>query len=240
MLIAVVNESAYLADKLSVVDRIAKAIHHQLTDHVDQHWGGHSAVIFCPDPKAIPDGACRLAFLDHPDQADALGYHDQVGNRPYGKVFVEPILDQGATLTDGPNSLSVTASHEGCEIAGDENVNLWVQMPSGKLTSKELCDAVEDESYEVLVGDERVSVSDFLLPAWFDGQDKEGPFDYLGVLMAPFTRTEGGYMIVMDGGKVDNVVGARYPRWKFGHKARHGRTGRRARCGGATKMEATS
>jgi len=114
--------------------------------------------------------------------------------------------------------VSATISHEACEIMGNPEINSWRQMISGTLTAQELCDAVENDVYNISINGKQVSVSNFLLPAWFDYSPEAGSkFDYLGKLKAPFTMTSGGYLILMTKGKVSNVFGSTAAASNFSH-----------------------
>ena len=127
MLIALLNQSSYFADKLDVLTKIASAINHQQRWHVAPAWGAKSwATVLYQDASLVPDEAVRLWVLDDPDTAGALGYHDvDPSGHPYGRAFVTPTLDGGGTVSTGPNSVSVTISHEVCETALDPDVTSW-------------------------------------------------------------------------------------------------------------------
>ena len=79
----------------------------------------------------------------------------------------------------------------------------------------EVCDPVEDEAYEVHVGGRAVSVSNFVLPAWFDSQSTGEPVDLLGSLSAPFTLTKGGYAVKYIDGQAQDVYGEKFAQWKL-------------------------
>jgi hypothetical protein len=81
-------------------------------------------------------------------------------------------------------------------------VDQWVQHGLS-LYAKEACDPVQDGTY--IQGG--VALSNFVVASWFDGFGR-GPFDYLGQLGAPFTRTAMGYFERMTAGRVVQV-GAR-------------------------------
>jgi len=160
-------------------------------------------------------GASYVDLLDDSDVADALGYHDETDEgSPYGKVFVGDIMRNGGNLASGPNSISVTASHEILEMAVDSAANVWADdYKSGYSYALEACDAVEGDSYEI----DGVSVSNFVLPAWFDPRAPSvARFDWLEKLSAPFSMTAGGYMIRRNPatGEVSNVWGEKFPEWK--------------------------
>jgi hypothetical protein len=232
MLIAILNKSAHFTGLPNLVEAMAEAVQQQIQRHASVAWGRAAwAVQYFRDVTAVPKSASRLWLLDHPDVAGALGYHDQDPHGyPYGKVFVDLILQNGGTEIDGPNSVSVTLSHEALEIYGDPIANRWAQMPNGTLIALELCDPVEGDSYpmKLSTGTSPVSVSNFVFPEYFDGKPTSRRFDQLGKLAAPYSMDAGGYQILMDGGQVRSVFGAAFPAWKHGAKQFAGsRTARR-------------
>jgi hypothetical protein len=160
-------------------------------------------------------------LLDDADEADALGYHDQTPDgRPYGRVFVNPVLNSKGTVLTGANSVSATLSHEVLEMWWDPQVNSWFQAPDGKLWAGELCDAVEGDSYDILVSGNKVAVSNFVLQPFFDCEPEKGAsFDYLGVLKKPFSIAPGGYAIIVKSmGKISYVFGKKFPKHKMASK----------------------
>jgi hypothetical protein len=86
-------------------------------------------------------------------------------------------------------------------MRGDPPCDVWWKMPDGREVAAEVGDPVEGDSYPVTVtiaGHTRtIQMSNFILPAWKDPASK-GPYDYLGLLKAPFAMTPGGYMIIRD------------------------------------------
>src|ERR1700738_3690548 len=72
-----------------------------------------ASVVFYADPNQVPSAADRMVILDNADQAGALGYHDETPDgKPYGRVFVAPVLDHGGTALSGSLSVSAVLSHE--------------------------------------------------------------------------------------------------------------------------------
>ena len=164
----------------------------------------------------MPAGLYRLWLLNDADQANALDYHDQdPSGVPYGRIFVNTIIDNGGTDFVGSNSVSAVISHEACEIMGDPEVNGWRQMEDNRLTCQELCDAVSGDSYSITVGAKKISVSNFLLPSWFDMRPSDSKFDYMRKLKGPFTMSKNGYMIIMDRGMIDNIFGSKLAQEKY-------------------------
>jgi hypothetical protein len=148
------------------------------------------------DPKCPYAGSPTLALFDDADQAGALGYHSLDPNgMPYAKVFVNDCLHYGGSLDDGANSVSVTISHEMLEMVGDLAADRFRFDLFGNARAEEACDAVEDTSYKIY----GISVSNFVTPSWYLDNGR-APFDHLGVLRRPQSRTDGGYIILMRGG----------------------------------------
>jgi len=218
MLIALLNKSTRYASNGTLLSQMASAVNEQLSKHVAPAWGltGWSCVYFNNEAD-VPAQAYRLWILNNADQADALGYHDQdpKGN-PYGRVFVNTIIQSGGTDFSTPNSVSVTISHEACEILGDPEVNSWRQMNDGTLTCQELCDAVESDAYPIVVNNKKIYVSNFLLPAWFDyAPIAAAKFDYMKKLKSNFSMTKNGYMIIMNAGNIDYLYGSNKAKEKY-------------------------
>lgn len=167
--------------------------------------------------KIVPPHSSTLAIFDDADQAGALGYHDETPQGlPYGKVFAETILQNGGTIQDSANSISVTLSHELLEIVGDPSCNWWADNVDGYSYAMELADAVEGDAY--LIDD--VYVSNFVTPAFFDPHAPRGArLDYLHRLTRPFTMSRGGYQIRRQAnGVVTNVFASGHPAWKIAIK----------------------
>lgn len=200
------------------------AIQMQLTRDVGSNLGVTSPVLTYHVPgKPLPPKVATLIIQDEADMPNALGYHSEdLKGRIYGKVFVNPIVKHGGTLNAGPLSCSVTMSHEIIEMMGNRFVQMWVDNPvDGYQYCGERADPVEEQFYVV----ERVSVSNFVLDAWFDGHASlDSKFDFLGRLRAPFSVAPGGYMVRRRPGSVTTpVFGSTYPAWKAMIKASHGR-----------------
>jgi hypothetical protein len=102
----------------------------------------------------------------------------------------------------------------------DPQINLWYEAPDGRLWAGELCDAVENDAYDIVVSGQKVTVSNFVLQPFFDCEPETGAkFDFLGVLKKPFSLAKGGYTIISKGvGKISTVFGRQYPKRKLAAK----------------------
>lgn len=209
--ITIVNVSKYpgVAD---VMARIARACDHQVRHHVAPLWRIVPPKVSYSASGAIPVGSVPLIIADDADQVGALGYHtEHESGQPWGAVFVKTIMENHGDLTVGPLSVSAVISHEVLEIIGDPCVNLWAYDDGLYEYAYELCDPVEGDAYEC----GGVSVSNFVLPSWFDAYARrDARFDYMDTLRAPFTMTPGGYLIRSKDQKVELVFGNRFPEWR--------------------------
>lgn len=176
------------------LDDIATAITHSLLD-VAAVWGEYVWHLI--------DHAARTGFhivvQDTLDVADALGYHsiDDQG-RPVAYIGAQVCAQAGVAL-------SSVVDHEVKELVGDPAANLWATDGNGVNWARELCDAVEGDSYPCpLTG---VELSNWLYPAYFNPFAAGVPFDHLGSVLAPFTVAPNGYAIRLTGGRVDQVFG---------------------------------
>lgn len=156
----------------------------------------------------------QLIYFDNADQAGALGYHDLTQDgQPISKIFVK-------TTIDDKQQVSVTACHELFEMAIDPVANLWAQASNGTEYAYEVCDPVEEDTFEV----NGIAMSNFVHPAWFE-PFKHPPgtkFDHLGLLKAPYAMTKGGYVIIMNKGKVSQKYGSKAKERQFKEEDRRG------------------
>ncbi len=156
----------------------------------------------------------QLIYFDNADQAGALGYHDlTTKGQPVSKIFVK------TTLADN-ELVSVTACHELFEMAIDPVANLWAQANDGTEYAYEMCDPVEEDTFEV----NGIAMSNFVHPSWFEPFKHPAgtKYDHLGKLKAPYSMTKGGYMIIMMNGKVSQKFGSAAKEKRFAKEDRRG------------------
>lgn len=152
-----------------------------------------------PPADQVGTGEVRVMTIqDVLDDPQALGYHTDEA----GVVFARILSDNGAD----------SGSHECCEETLDPTCEIWKPMGNGSEIAFESCDPVEGDSYPqaATIGDKtrQIQVSNYVLPSYFDPNGK-APFDRMGKLTAPFTMTEGGYMVVQDASGNDTDVFAK-------------------------------
>ena len=197
-MIEVVNLSTRIsADEAGLMARVASF---QIAKHAALPWG------LLPIPVKLvtePSGAKLIAIFDDADQAEKLGYHESSKlDGQVGRVFASPVLDAGGAVlwSKDRSALTVSAvlSHEALSMFVDPGVNYWADgpdIPEGSEYATEVCHPVQADYYDMpTAGKGPVRVSNFVLPAWFNGA--EGPFDYLRHLPRGYSILPGGYMIV--------------------------------------------
>lgn len=235
MHVAVHNASTLVTQAQTV--KMVRAVAQQVFKHVEDPWGRTALVDMAESREDAADSTVAMIIVDDIAQAGALGWHDELAGRAFGRVAVRPILDNGGSvLGDGqPHerasllSVSSVLSHEVLETLIDPTVNGWWQTAGGDLVAAELCDPVQGDTYtiEIKTGDDydHILVSNFILPSWMDPQadEHDAPFDQLGMLRAPFSMSPGGYLIKMIGGDVSSVFGDACPEWRRQNRTRGAR-----------------
>jgi hypothetical protein len=180
-------------------DKLIAALQTFLDDCFVPVWGTPARLV-----KASKEitGAWTMMFLDNADIKDAQGYHDmKLNGLPLAKVFVVPTIEQG-------DKISVTACHELAEMLVDPAANLWADGPRGTIWAYEVCDAVEEDEFDV----GGIPMSDFVCPAYFElfrlKQRKTTRYDYMDKLKKPFSLRPDGYMDVRQGRRVKERFGS--------------------------------
>ena len=145
--------------------------------------------IFCKDWN-IPD--CKLVFSNTPqiklviskystnrrsNTTGVTAFHTIEKSIPIARV----IIDNKIALSN----ISRMISHEIFDIL----INPMQNRYSNKY-EVEVCDPVMCNSFL----ENGISISDWVLPAWFDTKNKEGPYNHLKTITSPFTILPGGYL----------------------------------------------
>lgn len=234
MIIGVQNLSTSVSS--SLVYGMTLLVNRQLREHVAPAWDllppaleflpAAPSALALPPGVAIPRYDAIIGILDDADQAGDLGWHAEGPDADvYGRVFARPVLDNGGNALTAALSVCSVLSHEAIEVLGDAACDQWAQRADGTLAARELCDPVEGDSYLMTItpaGPEAPlsgTVSDFVLPAWFDPDAAPGATDYMGLVTAPFLVRPTGYVISMTGGTVSEDWGEQYPAWRKAAKS---------------------
>jgi len=165
-----------------VLSQIAEAVQNQVNQEFAAEWGAQATIRVGANSTDIQPGEWAYVFLPSlPDAPGASAYHDINGN---GVPFALCAVTTCGSLL-GPTGVSVDASHEILETAGDQGANQFANDNSGLLHAVEMCDAVEVQTYGKTCKDGTVvQVSNWLLRAWFI-PGAAGPYDYMTVAALP-------------------------------------------------------
>jgi hypothetical protein len=232
VIIGVQNFSS-LVTSLDTYDMVL-LVNRQVRDHVAPAWGLlPPEVVYLSAASGMHCDAV-IGLFDDAAQAGDLGWHTEgAGASVYGRVFARPVLDNGGNALSAELSVCSVLSHEAVETLGDPTCARWAQRADGTLVAYELADPVESDSYKMTVtasSGEQVAgtVSDFVLPSWFDPDAAPGATDYMGLVTAPFQLRSTGYAVEMTGGTISEAWGEHYPEWRKETKvAPSARTARR-------------
>jgi hypothetical protein len=188
--IALVDHTSRHQAPAGTLDAIAEALTTQIARDFAPAWGVSAARV------AVGGRGDKIHFFDSAHQAGDYGWHNVDGHGlPYAHVFADPSMSAGSGWTSGPDATSVTASHEVLEMLADPAANEYSFNGARLMWAREVCDAVQANSYRIAANGFRVPVSNFVLPAFFDPW-ADGPYDHLGVLEEPFSLATGGYAIL--------------------------------------------
>lgn len=142
----------------------------------------------------LPEWCIPVVFVDDETDPNALAIHYWTGFGPAARVYA----DKASSVTSGDEAVSTLASHEICEALVDATCEEYRPAPGREKTeiALEVCDPVQD-SYEMPDDAGPVSVSNFLLPSYFQ-VDVGPPYDWRGTLVSPGSIGPDGYAIFRD------------------------------------------
>lgn len=148
-------------------------------------WGG-ARLVYVPPGGLIQADWWQAVFLDHSDQANAIGYHETTpAGLPLAKIFAAD------AIADGVN-WNVTFTHEIWEMRADPLIDQMVTY-DGWMMAREVADAPEDDRYGQRVNGHLISNA--VTPAWFDPNGKPPYTMYpCAEITAPFMLAPGGYI----------------------------------------------
>lgn len=178
------------------IQRVAAALHTQVTRDLGPIWGIDATVEAVQDPTAIPDGMLPILVQDQTPHSVG-GLHTVDGGRPFAVVLVS--RDWG-----------LAASHECIEMLIDPTGSLLceglgVAIDNGRVVDGphrvdyliEACDPMEapDHAYTI----DGVTVSDFYTRAYFDDAARPGiRYSFNGSITSPRQVKQGGYLSWFD------------------------------------------
>ena len=193
----------------------AEAVNSQVNAEFAAEWGTKAIVRVGKNAKDIQPGEWVYGFVPTlPDAPTASAYHDIDS---VGVPFALCAVTTCGSLY-GADGVSVDASHEILETAGDAGANLFANDNKGWLHAMEMCDAVELQTYgKTCANGTLVQVSNWLLNDWFI-PGAPGPYDYMsmaklaGAVAPPgplltAAGNGGNYQIVSKAGSAKQIFG---------------------------------
>lgn len=220
--ISVLNESTVVTD--AEIRKMLPAFKKQWNGDLKPIWGVDTvSFTFVANAVRPEAGTWWLVFLDDTQQAGVTGLHDLTSDGlPLAKVFAKYVLEEKA-------SVSVSASHELCEMAVDPWLNSAYQDAKGVFWAGEISDPVEADNYAYRIGG--ILVADFVTPNWFGRQRSQAAMDFKGHVTKAFQVLTGGYAQHFDPQHGwQQVIGAQAKRSKMAaHPVPGSRRDRRAR-----------
>lgn len=173
------------ADLAACAAALSRQVNEQFAMPPPVGWGISVQRVRACKPSEVEPDEWVLGFYATADQPGALGYHDRTPTgMPTAHVF--PLLD----AQDG-QPWQPTASHELLEMLADPELNTGAQDPNGVFHALEVCDAVENDTYQI----DGVPVSNWDTPAWFSPPENTTGvrYDHMGNCTAAFQLRPGGY-----------------------------------------------
>lgn len=202
MRLTVKNSTSHLD---APVEKLEEVLGHQI-GHFCNHWPGAWHVV-----RDLSAQNFYLNLVDAlPEAPGAAGYHDvDIRGRSYSRIAVNDSLENGSDWFTGPYSILSILGHEALETIADPLCTEWVNIDQSTLVAREVGDPVEATGRRY----KGMDFTNFVLPSWFNAFGV-GPFDDLGQLDAPFTMTDGGYMILMVNGEEKQKFADGVPEWR--------------------------
>lgn len=171
-------------------------------------WGTPHVKLVLADHA--PAGSITATFRDNGPVTGALAYHTV--QRGVSSIIVYA----GVGVFYGYSN-SVSFTHELFELLADQNINSWnwhwqsqspayyigqhaLPLPLNSFWFNEVCDPVEAYSYSI----NRVAISDWITPNWFNDQ-VNGSFDEMNLVHEPLQTLKGGYSQFMVNGQYNLV-----------------------------------
>lgn len=173
--IAIINNTTGVSD--ATLQAVANAVASQVHNEYKAKWGNDATFVFVGKGKTPPAGSWKV----YVDQRKG-DYHTVTKSLPLAYCHVS-----GVSVDYWTN----TISHEVLEMRTDPFVNNTYTRPDGSTGYVEVCDACEtnDQGYRI----SSILMSDFVYPSWFKSNGTN-PYDYRGLISAPFQVLPGGYL----------------------------------------------
>ncbi len=173
--IAIVNRTKSVSD--ATLQGVMAAVAQQVHNEFKAKWGYDATFKFVGKSQSTSSSDWNVYIDDRKGD-----YHTVASGKPVGYCHVS-----GVSVDYWTN----TISHEVLELRADPFVNTTYTRPDGTTGSVEVCDACETnaQGYRINI----ILMSDFVYPSWFKANGTS-PYDYRGLITAPFQVLSGGYL----------------------------------------------
>ncbi len=173
--IAIVNRTKSVSD--TTLQGVMAAVAQQVHNEFKAKWGYDATFKFVGKSQSTSSSDWNVYVDDRKGD-----YHTVSRGVPVGYCHVN-----GVSVDYWTN----TISHEVLELRADPFVNTTYTRPDGTTGYVEVCDACEtnDQGYRI----NTILMSDFVYPSWFKANGTS-PYDYRGLITAPFQVLSGGYL----------------------------------------------
>ena len=173
--IAIVNRTKSVSD--ATLKNVMAAVASQVHNEYKARWGNDATFVFVGKSQSTSSSNWNVYIDDRKGD-----YHTLTGGTPVAYCHVNGVSTDYWTNT---------ISHEVLEMRTDPFLDQVATMADGTHVSVEVCDACEtnDQGYRI----NTILMSDFVYPSWFQVSG-HSPFDYRGLITAPFQVLPGGYL----------------------------------------------
>ncbi len=173
--IAIVNRTKNVSD--AQLQSVMAAVASQVHNEYKAKWGYDATFVFVGKNQSTSSSQWNCYVDDRKGD-----YHTVTRGVPLAYCHVNGVSTDYWTNT---------ISHEVLEMRTDPFVNTTYTHADGSTGYVEVCDACEtnDQGYRI----NSILMSDFVYPSWFQANGN-GPYDYRGLISAPFQVLPGGYL----------------------------------------------
>jgi hypothetical protein len=196
-------------------DKLIPALQTFLDECFVPIWGTPAKLIKASSGKPGLWNMVLKDKVEHFKTSTTEGDHITWKGMPLAKVYVEPTLLQ-------KDLVSVTACHELCEMLVDPMATLWCEGPRSTMWAYEVCDAVEEETFDV----DGITMSDFVFPSYFELFRLQHPgsaqYDYLKRVERPFQILKKGYSLIRHNRRAVEKTGSSGKAKRFALEDRRG------------------
>jgi hypothetical protein len=187
--VAVINQATSVP--LEEVKTLVTALQTQVSRDLASTWGIDAQITLVDKGQTPPDSSWWLYFDDHIREPGLLGYHDvNAVGLPMARIGIKKAREANVDW-------NLTASHVLLQLLANPYSNAAI-FAGEKIFPREICRACSGDRWGYQIDSTRVS--DFVLPAWFDGfrEPRSTRFDFCGHISEPFELLPGTVVVYFE------------------------------------------